>query len=123
MKSFKKLLCIVLSLAMVLGMTAVAFAAEESKYQEAVDVLKALRVLEGDGEGNFNLTANVQRDQIAKMITVLEIGTLNSKLLIAKKALDVEKDNWAAKYVNYGVAKGYLAGFADGSFHAEESVF
>ena len=78
MKNLKKVLSLVLALAMALSLMTAAFAKEASDYtdygtitnKEAVEVLTALEVIDGMGD-SFQPNGNVTRAQMAKMITII----------------------------------------------------
>lgn len=72
MKTMKRMLSLVLVVAMLMGIAVTASAAEtetEIKYQEAVELMTALGVV--DALGNKSLTATLTRNEAAAMINVL----------------------------------------------------
>ena len=76
MKNLKKVLSLVLALAMALSLMTVAFAKDASDYtdygtitnKEAVDVLTALNVIDGMGNNTFAPKDNAQRAQACVII-------------------------------------------------------
>ena len=80
MRTLKKALCLVLVLAMVLTLSVSAFAVDKAadykdyakvENKEAVDVLTAIGVLNGNDDGTFGPEGNFTRAQAAKMIAVM----------------------------------------------------
>ena len=76
MKNLKKVLSLVLALAMALSLMTVAFAADASDYKdyndvtykEAVDVMTAAGIFNGTGDGtNFTPDGTLTREQAAQM--------------------------------------------------------
>lgn len=121
MKTLKKTLCVVLALAMILGMSvtaSAAFAGEQIKYTEAVDVMSALGVFIGDANGKFNPADTLTREQAAKVITYMILGKTAADALKTTAApfKDVPADRWSAGSIAYCQANGILAGVGNGNF-------
>ena len=116
----KKLLALVLALVMTLSLCVTsnaAFAGEEYDYDEAVEVMAAVGVFQGDENGKFNGKTELTREQAAKLIAYLDLGEKTAEALPAVKVFnDVEATRWSAKYVAYCADAGYLAGVGDGNF-------
>ena len=83
MKNLKKVLSLVLALAMALSLMTVAFAADASDYndydevtyKQAVDVMTSVGVFDGTGDGtNFTPDGTLTREQAAKIITYMLHG-------------------------------------------------
>jgi hypothetical protein len=77
MKNLKKVLALVLVIAMVMGFAVSASAAEFSdadqvaeQNQTAVEVLSALNIINGFTDGTYRPEASVTRAQVAKMLAV-----------------------------------------------------
>lgn len=75
----KKLLALVLALVMSMSLVTISNAAfkdaDKIDYKEAVDVMNAVGVFIGDEKGNFNAKENLTREQAAKIIAYLELGS------------------------------------------------
>ena len=75
----KKLLALVLALVMSMSLVTISNAdfkdADKIDYNEAVDVMNAVGVFVGDEKGNFNAKENLTREQAAKIIAYLELGS------------------------------------------------
>jgi len=119
----KKLLALVLALVMTLGLATVAANASypddaDVEYKEAVDVMSAVGVFQGDEKGNFMPKANLDRAAAAKLIAYLDLGEKAAEALPAVKVFnDVPASHWAAKYIAYCANAGYIAGAGDGNFY------
>ena len=116
----KKLLALVLALVMTLSLcitSNAAFAGEEYDYDEAVEVMAAVGVFQGDENGKFNGKTELTREQAAKLIAYLDLGEKVAEALPAVKVFnDVEATRWSAKYIAYCADAGYLAGVGNGNF-------
>ena len=93
MKNLKKVL--VLALAMALSLMTVAFAADASDYKdydkvthkEAVDVMTAVGVFNGTGDGtNFSPDGTLTREQAAKIITYMIMGQTRDRPGVCQNA-------------------------------------
>lgn len=127
MKTLKKSLSLVLVLAMVLSLGAFSAFAKTSKdytdadaitYKEAVDVMTYLGVIEGMENGSFDPTGTFTREQAAKIIACMMLGSDNAEALSVGRApfSDVAADRWSAGYIAYCVQEGILAGVGNGKF-------
>ena len=126
MKNLKKVLALVLACAMVFGVVATAAGtgypdvAEDANYAEAVKILSALKIIEGDENGNFNPDATITRAEMAKILcTMVKSGELSPT---ATKFTDVAADHWASGYINYAQQLGYIDGYDATTFGPEDPV-
>lgn len=118
MKNFRKVLALVLVVATLFSFAAMASAAgykdaDKVSYKEAVDVLSALKILEGYPEdGTFRPTNSITREEMAKMIATLANAGDDVSKLYANTCdfADVAKDRWSASYVAYCNKTGIVAG-------------
>ena len=119
----KKFLSLVLALVMTMSLVTVSAGAkdyadaDDIKYVEAVDVLSALGVLEGD-ENGFRPNDTLKRSEAAKIIAALNLTPKTAAGLSADTApfADVAKSHWAAGYIAEGVDSGIIAGVGDNKF-------
>ena len=122
----KKFLSLVLALVMTMSLVTVSAGAkdyadaDDIKYVEAVDVLSALGVLEGD-ENGFRPNDTLKRSEAAKIIAALNLTPKTAAGLSADTApfADVAKSHWAAGYIAEGVDSGIIAGVGDNKFNPD----
>ena len=125
----KKFLTLALVLAMVSSMLATPAAAkdyadaDDITYVEAVDVLSALGVLEGDSEG-FRPEDTLKRSEAAKIICALNLTPKTAASLSADTApfADVPAAHWAAGYIAEGAQSGIIAGVGGNQFAPDEKL-
>ena len=131
MKNLKKVLSLVLALAMALSLMTVAFAADAGDYadydeitnQEAVDVMTAIGVFDGMG-GEFNPDGTLTREQAAKIITYMLMGQEEADKLTTVIApySDVSADRWSAGAIAYCTNEGIISGMGNNKFAPTEEV-
>ncbi len=136
MRTLKKALSLVLVLAMVFALAVPGFAADTTKKaadfkdyskvtnKEAVDVLTAIGVINGNTDGTFGPEGNFTRAQAATMITYLTLGktVANALPTSATKFSDVPATHWAAKYIQYCADAGIVAGVGNGKFDPDAQL-
>ena len=128
MRTLKKALCLVLVLSMVMGIGVIGAGAaysdaDQIEYQEAVDVMTAIGVMQGVGENTFDPDGTFTRAQAAKMLSYMILGETAAEALPTRSDFtDVSADQWFSKYIGYGVQEGYLAGMGDGTFKPDDPV-
>ena len=117
----KKLLALVLALVMSMSLVTISNAAfkdaDKIDYKEAVDVMNAVGVFVGDEKGNFNAKENLTREQAAKIIAYLELGSKAADALVGGATFtDVASTRWSAGFVGYCAQAGVVAGVGDSKF-------
>jgi hypothetical protein len=134
MKKLKKGLSLLLVLAMVFSLATTAFAgwdvsgygdADEITQDEAVAVMTGLGIIEGnENTGLFEPTGNYTREQAAKVLTYMLLGTDAAKNLtdVSTSFTDVSADRWSAKYISYLTSEGIIEGYGDGTFRPEVTL-
>ena len=136
MRTLKKALSLVLVLAMVFARAVPGFAADTTKKaadfkdyskvtnKEAVDVLTAVGVINGNADGTFNPEGSFTRAEAATMITYLTLGKTVADALptSATKFSDVPATHWAAKYVQYCADAGIVNGVGNGKFDPDAKL-
>jgi hypothetical protein len=120
----RKVLSIVLVLALVLGSTAFTFGAVPSdvsgtKYEDAVNVLMELDVISGYPDGSYKPAGIVTRGEMAKII-VCALGL--EDYAAGSSSFSDMAGHWADKYVAYAVSLGIINGYPDGTFKADNTV-
>ena len=120
----KKFLSLVLALVMTMSLVTVSAGAKDftdsSKitYSEAVDVMSAVKVIDGYAEGDFRPTNTLTRGAAAKIICNLILGPTTAEALVADAApySDVPTTNNFAGYIAYCAKARIISGYADGTF-------
>ena len=120
----KKFLSLVLALVMTMSLVTVSAGAKDftdnSKinYKEAVDVMSAVKVIDGYAEGDFRPANTLTRGAAAKIICNLILGPTTAEALVADAApySDVPTTNVFAGYIAYCAKEGIISGYADGTF-------
>ena len=133
MRNLKKILALVLALVMVIGMMSIASAAtpgtgfaddaEITKYDEAVQILEALGIYKGDGEGNFEYNEPITRAETAALIyRIVHDEKYVGIYADYDKFDDVDSKDWFAGYVNYCANGEFIVGDGNGSFNPDDYV-
>ena len=120
----KKFLSLVLALVMTMSLVTVSAGAKDFtdsskiQYAEAVDVMSAVKVIDGYTDGSFNPTATLTRGAAAKIICNLILGPTTASALVADAApyKDVPTNHTFAGYIAYCQKTGIISGYADGTF-------
>ncbi len=120
----KKFLSLVLALVMTMSLVTISAGAKDftdnSKinYKEAVDVMSAVKVIDGYADGSFNPQGTLTRGAAAKIICNLILGPTTASALSADTApyKDVPVNHTFAGYIAYCQQKGIISGYADGTF-------
>ena len=126
----KKFLSLVLALVMTMSLVTVSAGAKDftdsSKitYSEAVDVMSAVKVIDGYAEGDFRPTTTLTRGAAAKIICNLILGPTTASALVADAApyKDVPTNHTFAGYIAYCQKEGIISGYADGTFRPANSL-
>ena len=118
----KKLLALVLALVMSMSLVTISNAdfkdADKIDYKEAVDVMNAVGVFIGDEKGNFNAKENLTREQAAKIIAYLELGSKAADALVGGATFtDVASTRWSAGFIGYCAQAGIVNGVGNGAFN------
>lgn len=125
MRNFKKVLSLVLCLAMMLSIMVVGAGAafdDQDKIEnaEAVEMCTALGIIDGFEDGNYHPEKNITRAQAAKLISVMVNGGKDAVKDVATSSYtDVLTDSssaWANKYVEFCSVEGIVAGVGGGRF-------
>ena len=120
----KKFLSLVLALAMTMSLVTISAGAkdftdaDDIQYVEAVDVMSAIGVVDGDTNGNFNPAGGLTRGAAAKIICNLILGPTTAAELNAdtNPYVDVDKNSTFAGYIAYCQKANIISGYADGTF-------
>lgn len=127
MRNLKKVLALVVAVAMIASMGLVASAASYSdvaanaSYADAVNLLSNLGIIKGYEDGTFKPENTVTRAEAATMI--VRMLALDDEVEAGETNFtDVAADNWASGYVNVAYANGIINGMGDGTFNPNGEV-
>ena len=133
MRNLKRALSLILAAAMLIGMMVVGAGAvsyndfpdrDEIVNKDAVSMLTTLGIIEGTDQGTYNPTGNVDRAQMAKMISVALTNNEDCDTLYqnVNSGLTDIAANWARGYINYCYTLGIIAGRGDNTFDPDANV-
>ena len=121
----KKVLALVLAFACAFTMFAGAAFTDEAdiKATDAVNMLTALGVIEGDPDGSFRPDATVTRAEMAKMIFVVRNNSIDDSAYAnnSSKMTDINS-HWAKGYIKFCESQGIIAGYGDNTFKPDATV-
>lgn len=122
----KKIIPIILTITLVLSSFGMAFAAtpadvKDTPYQEAVDTLVTLGIVNGYPDGTFKPEKVVTRGEMAKfIIAALEMDD-KAISIYSSKFTDVG-NHWAKGYIGYSSHLGVINGYPDNTFKQNNPV-
>ena len=124
----KKFLSFLAILATIFGISSVSLAksfsdVEDTKYEEAVNVLTELEIVKGYEDNTYKPNNTVKRSEMAKLL-IVAMGKENSAdaLTGTTSFSDVSSKHWAAGYINLASSLGLIKGYPDGSFKPDATV-
>ena len=120
----KKFLSLVLALVMTMSLVTISAGAKDFtdagkiQYNEAIDVVSTIGIVDGYADGSFNPSATLTRGAAAKIICNLLLGPTTAGALSADAApyKDVPANSTFAGYIAYCQKEGIISGYADGTF-------
>ena len=128
MKNLRRLLSLVLAMAMVLSFNvSVSQAAiyedvpDTHKYAEAINLLSGLGIINGYENGVFKPDHTITRAEAATII-VRTLGLADDVRMGDTIFTDVDGDHWASGYINIAVENGIIDGFPEGTFLPQDNV-
>ena len=133
MRNLKRALSLALAAIMLVGMMVVSASAasynnltdkDEIVNKDAVSMLVSLGIIEGKPDGSYGPTENVDRAQMAKMLSVImNKGVDNSALYQSvNSGLTDITSHWAKGHINYCYTTGIIAGRGNGKFDPSATV-
>ena len=133
MRNLKRALSLALAAIMLVGMMVVSASAasynnltdkDEIVNKDAVSMLVSLGIIEGKPDGSYAPTENVDRAQMAKMLSVImNKGVDNSALYQSvNSGLTDITSHWAKGHINYCYTTGIIAGRGNGTFDPSATV-
>lgn len=123
----KKILSLILAMAMILSSFSFAFAVpsdvEGTDYENAVARLSALDIIVGYEDGTFRPDNSITRAEFAAIaVRALGMEDIAAGSAANTKFPDVSANHWASGYVNLATAQGIIVGYPDGTFKPEAQV-
>ena len=126
----KKFLSLVLALVMTMSLVTVSAGAQDFNdsdkinYDEAVDVMSALKIIDGYSDGDFRPDGTLTRGAAAKIIACMMLGKTTAESLGTQAApfKDVPVGSTFAGYIAYCVESGLIDGYADGTFRPQNTL-
>ena len=133
MRNLKRALSLALAAIMLIGMMVVSASAvsyndltdkDQLVNKDADSMLVSLGIIEGKPDGSYAPTENVDRAQMAKMLSVImNKGVDNSALYQSvNSGLTDITSNWAKGHINYCYTTGIIAGRGNGTFDPSATV-
>ncbi len=130
MKNLKKVLALVLVVAMMASFAVGASAAftdeAEISYTTAVEALTNLGVINGYTDGSFRPSDSVSRGAFAKMVSYVLNGGTNAAASYGAYAAaafsDVSASYTFANSIGYVVSKGIVSGYSDGTYRSGNNI-
>lgn len=131
MNNLKRVLSLVMSGAMLVGMLAIGASAADKTFTdsneithvEAVNTMATLGVIKGKDTGAFDPKGNVTRAEMAKIVCVMLNGGEEPAWGTAiNTTFSDTKGHWAEKYIAYCAANDIIAGQGDGTFNPDGNV-
>jgi hypothetical protein len=121
----KKVLSLVLVIAMVLSSMSFAFAGTfediaDTDYEKAINTLAALKVIDGYDDGTFKPEKTITRAEMAKLLVqLLGYGDLVAG---SKSNFSDTQGHWADPWIALAAGKGLVIGTGDGKFTPDRTV-
>ncbi len=116
----KKIISILSAAAIMLGSFTPVLADTESNI---LSLLNGLKIMQGDGNGNYRLDDSVSRAEFTKVV----VAASSAKDMVAaglkiSPFSDVKYTDWFAPYVQAAVTNGLCEGYMDGTFKPNDTV-
>jgi spore germination protein YaaH len=77
-------------------------------------------LMQGYGDGSFNPEARITREEVAKVISLLNLEGLENPAAVSFK--DITKNSWSYNYIIDAAKKGYLTGYPDETFRPRNEI-
>lgn len=127
----KKLVTVLLVVAMVLSLASVAFAAGYSDVADlsqgekaSIAKLNALNIINGYPDGTYKPANNITRAEFAKIACIA--GGMGSSAAMLQgtpsQYSDVAAAQWYTGYINLASSQGWVKGFPDGTFRPNSQI-
>lgn len=128
----KKIVSILLALAMVISLMPASIMAEDAQkfsdvngteyFAAAAEALTELKILAGYPDGTFGAEKSISRAEMAAIVCRMTEKEEDAKKAEGKTQFeDVAYDHWASGYINVAASAGIIAGY-EGKFRPEDEV-
>lgn len=122
-KATSLLLAFVLTAALAANYSSAQAAGTSASSASVQQCIQALGIMNGDKNGNLNLSADVTRAQFATMmIAASEYKDTVSSTASSSPFKDVRYTYWGASYIQQAVVAGWLSGYSDGTFRPNNAL-
>lgn len=131
MKSSKKVLAGLLTTVMSLSsLGTMGFAAsgipvdvEGTRFEEPIQILQALDIMTGDGNGYFRPGETIKRSEVTKMaVLAMGLGDAAESAKGESRYPDVDIEHWANGYINVATSQGLIEGYETGMFMPDREI-
>lgn len=86
-------------------------------YNVSVSTMAKMGIVEGDPEGTFRPNESITRAEFAAIASRFEVLSYDGSDLFS----DIS-GHWAAEYINSAVVRGWITGYADGTFRPDQNI-
>ena len=86
-------------------------------YNVSVSTMAKMGIVEGDPEGTFRPNESITRAEFAAIASRFEVLSYDGSDLFS----DIS-GHWAAEYINSAVVRGWITGYADGTFCPDQNI-
>ena len=123
-----KIAVLILSAAIALSISSVAFAEfsdvlQNAPYADEVNHLASLGIISGNENGEFKPDDMITREQFARLIIAAADEDYKADMYKNTTVFpDVTSSRWSSGFVNAAVKLGYMKGMLDGKFHPTDGV-
>ncbi len=131
MKGSKKVLARVLTAVMSMSsLGSASFAShgvpvdvEGTRFEEPIQILQALDIMNGDGNGYFRPDDTIKRSEVTKMaVLAMGLGDAAEAAKGTSNFPDVDVDHWANGYINVATSQGLVVGYDTGYFLPDKEI-
>lgn len=123
----KKILCSAIAagtlFSAVPSLAAIPADVEGTRFEEPVQILSALGIMNGDENGLFRLDDTIIRSEVTKMaVHAMGLDEAADASKGQSNFLDVATDHWASGYINIATSLELIEGDGDGNFRPNDSI-
>ena len=96
---------------------------EGTRYEEPIQVLQALDIMNGDGDGKFRPDDTIKRSEVTKMaVLAMGLGDAAESAKGTSQFPDVPQDHWANGFINVATAQNLVVGYDTGYFLPDKEI-